>query len=281
MNIGRLQFLQFYTPPRPNDCRSTFIALKEIKICPHLNIDLDMSFPVLTQLEDTHSFISTWIGAQASEFKHVYDLGDYGCHSDVRDGPYDGTQFECPLRGTPQWLFQSDLKLGGENVGYFRKGELGFMATSSYSFDTESNQILRRLAVEMGLRVLDLNDHTRESFAIDGFSLHRQFATFLCLPPTTFKLDSPFTCCDNHRTFFRLAAIGGPHRVDFHPIWLKDLLYDAEVYSTCLPFSKMPNGLYYKHWMRGDLHPSEEDSEHDELESHSYFSEDDSTDDDE
>lgn len=228
----------------------------------------------MSQCENVKKLISEWIGAPALEFQHVYDLNSGGFHQD-RVG--DNTQFECPLRGAPQWLFQRDLELG-ECIGYFRKGELGFMATSG-SFYTESNQILRRLAVEMGCSVLDLSDRTRESFAIDGFSLHRQFATFLCLPPNTFKLDLPFTCCDNHRTFSKLAAIGGPYRVDFHPVWLKDLLHDARVYSTCLPFSKMPNGFYYKHWMRGDLHPSDEDSEHEEPENYSYLSEDDSTDD--
>jgi len=216
-----------------------------------------MFVPDLTLRIPACERISAWIGAPLTDFKHVYDLWPYGLHSDHERG---GTQFECPLLGAPEWLFKHEFKFT-ELIGFFRHGGLGFMATSSYSVGESSNSVLRRLGAEMHLPVLELNDNTRDAFRIDGFSLHRRFATLLALPPSTFKIDAPFTCCDNHRTFSALASLGGGHHVEHHPTWLKDNLYDAETYSTCRPFAKMPKGFYYKHYMRGDADPSEYDSE--------------------
>ena len=215
-----------------------------------------MFVPNLTLRIPACERISAWIGAPLTDFKHVYDLWPYGLHSDHERG----TQFECPLLGAPKWLFKDEFNFT-ELIGFFRHGGLGFMATSSYSFGESSNSVLRRLGAEMHLPVLELNDNTRDAFRIDGFSLHRRFATLVALPPSTFKIDTPFTCCDNHRTFSALASLGGGHHVEHHPIWLKDNLYDAETYSMCRPFAKMPKGFYYKHYMRGDADPSEYDSE--------------------
>ena len=186
--------------------------------------------------------VSVWIGAPVEEFKCVYSLGSRGFHSDCEGG----AQFESPFMGAPAWLFDSDLELG-EAAFYFRCGKTGFLATSSYACDTSSNECLRRLAREMGLSTFECADETsRKFFRLNGFSLHRTFATLVALRPSTFSLLEPWTCCDNHRTCSRLASL---QSVPGRPIWIKDLLYDPGTFSKCLSFSDMPMGSDYKAFM--------------------------------
>ena len=158
--------------------------------------------------------------------------------------------------GAPAWLFEEDLEID-EQIYYFRhedKDEYykAFFACSSYSRSGKSNELLRRLAREMkhsfrDCPVLELESENR-MLKIDGFSLHRPYATFVTIESQpSFNADGPFSCCDNHETFSRVAKL--EDGIEGLPLWLPDILYDAKQFSKCMPFTEMGNGTYYRYFM--------------------------------
>ena len=163
--------------------------------------------------------------------------------------------------GAPAWLFEEDLEYD-EQIYYFRhedKDEYkAFFACSSYSRSGKSNELLRRLKRDMDMNkslystidnrpVLELESENR-MLKIDGFSLHRPYATFVSIGlPTSFNANGPFSCCDNHETFSRVAKL--EDGIEGLPLWLHDILYDAKQFSKCMPFTEMGNGTYYRYFM--------------------------------
>jgi len=181
--------------------------------------------------------------------------GEHSDHFDI------DTQKESPLIGAPEWLFDKRLDLGGESIIYFRHEDKGFFACSSYRTSDEVNEILRRIHCDISsdrpenremfsdrpiLEIMGRKDGNR-MLKIDGCSFHRPYATFVSIPPTSYNVDGPFFCCDNHMTFSHFAK--SKINIEGFPIWLPDILLDGKAFSRCLSFTEMTNGTYYRYYM--------------------------------
>lgn len=174
--------------------------------------------------------ISEWIAEDVRKFKLVYSLSSCGNHGDVEDN----RQLHSPLKGAPSWLFEPTT-FDGEKIKYFRYEDKGFFACSSYEPDGKVNEILRFLLKTWYPHPDDGHDLPifelvgRRELEIDGFSLHRTYATFVSVDPNDYN---DYYCCDYHKVFHRLAE----SKEQGHPVWFYDLLYDAQAFSQCLSF---------------------------------------------
>lgn len=244
--------------------------------------------------------LSTWLGAPVAKFKAVYSFNTGGYHRDVDVHDHgNGNQYHNPFLGAteaPAFLLDSEIHFS-ENVKYFVYKNNGFIATSDNSRtpcescepgpctrcdrnNSSPSRHLKRLASMNGLEILQCSDReSRQDFRLGSMTFHRDVATFVKLPPNKFNAKKPFTCCDVHKTFSKLASIALTDKFTEQQIhdlvtvaadegtdvnrgslkWFMDLLQCGKEVSRHLAFKDVRQGSFYKALVKGiDRHDAAE-----------------------
>jgi hypothetical protein len=186
-----------------------------------------------------HARMSEWLGAPVRRFKIIHDFGS-GSWNNIHD----------PFYGIETKTFQDRLHYR-ERAVFYKYGKRGFIAYSCNGDDDDEEEAtasLVALATTNGLPLLQCrNRASREDFVLDGFSLHRDVATFVKLASNKYPM-----CCHNHKTLSKLATMKKRGQAPSDaPLMFFDILDDTSNERMHMSFKDMPYGEMYKATLSG------------------------------